>query len=257
MLDQGVLTAPPPPRKRVWGFWATLGFSAVVLITYFASQIVVAFAVFILRLHSSGLKLSDALEQLGSDGLTLSIAIIVSAALCCGLMLLFIKLKGGIRVAEYLAFKKISWKTILLMIAVFIVMLGASILVGFYTSGGDEQDSSFMLELFRGVWPPLLWLAVAGIGPFFEEAFFRGFLFTGLEESRLGTVATIIVTSLLWASLHIQYSLLGMAEILVMGIILGVVRQKTGSLWSSLLIHVLWNGAALAVTALYISSGSA
>ncbi len=96
---------------------------------------------------------------------------------------------------------------------------------------------------------PLLWLAVVLFAPFFEEAFFRGFLFAGLEHSRLGAVGTVLLTSFVWASLHFQYNLIGMATIVILGLVLGTVRFKTHSLWPTILIHAFWNAAALMATA--------
>jgi hypothetical protein len=64
-----------------------------------------------------------------------------------------------------------------------------------------------------------------------------------------------MITALGWAALHIQYNFYGMINILVLGIVFGIVRIKTGSLWSTLLLHSLWNLAAIIAIAVYISSG--
>ena len=104
-------------------------------------------------------------------------------------------------------------------------------------------------------WPPLLWMAVIGFAPAFEETFFRGFLFVGLQNSRIGIVGTILFTSLVWALVHIQYDIYGMATVLVLGIVLGIVRLKTRSLWGSLLIHSMWNFVAILGTMLSINAG--
>ena len=89
-----------------------------------------------------------------------------------------------------------------------------------------------------------------GFRPAFEEAFFRGFLFVGLQRSRIGAVGTVIFTSLVWASLHLQYNISGMATIVMLGLVLGVVRFRTRSLWSTILFHSLWNFMALLGTAI-------
>ncbi len=99
-------------------------------------------------------------------------------------------------------------------------------------------------------WLPLLWTAVVIFAPFFEEVLFRGFLFVGLEHSRIGVAGTVILTSLVWAALHMQYNLIGMATIVIMGIVLGVIRHKTHSLWAPVLFHMMWNFLALLVTAI-------
>jgi len=69
----------------------------------------------------------------------------------------------------------------------------------------------------------------------------------------MGSVGAIVLTAFLWAILHIQYSIYGIATILVMGVIFGIVRLKTGSLWSSMIMHAFWNFGATLVMALYSS----
>lgn len=249
-LDQG------PPRKRLWGFWPTIGLSAVVMVTYFAVQLIISLIIFIIKYRGTNPSIEEIFNSLATDGFILSLAIIVSVILCSVLIAIFVRLKGSISFSDYLGFQKIKLKTVLLLVVLFIIMLSAVLIADSYIP--DQADSSFMTELYRSsLFPPLLWLAVAFFGPFFEELLFRGFLFVGLRASRLGTVLTVIVTSILWASLHIQYDLYGIVQILIIGLILGTVRHKSGSLWSSIMIHVLWNGAALAATAIYISSGGA
>jgi len=254
MLSPETSPLPPAlPEKRVWGFWPTLGFSAIILFTYVAAQNVAALVLFALRFPGSGLSYDEAVKSLQYDGVINSVAILFAAALGIPLIYAFSKLRGGITAAEYLGLKKIRWKTVFLMVLIFIFMLALTILLETIT--GEGEDSEFMVELYRSSFLPLLVLVVVFLGPFFEELFFRGFFFVGLRASRLGAAGAVIITSLIWAAIHLQYSFAGMAQILVMGLVLGTVRHKTGSLWSSTIIHVLWNGAALVATALYVNSG--
>ena len=73
----------------------------------------------------------------------------------------------------------------------------------------------------------------AGIG---EEITLRGAL-----QPKLG----IALTSLLFATLHVQYSWYGMLSILVFGLILGVIR-KHGSTTAAILVHTVYNSLAVA-----------
>lgn len=111
-----------------------------------------------------------------------------------------------------------------------------------------------MVDAYKtSVWPVLLGIAVVIFAPVFEEAFFRGFLFVGLEHSSIGPIGTIILTAVTWALLHIQYDIFGMVTILVLGVVFGIVRLKTGSLWSTILLHAIWNLVAIVGTALYVN----
>ncbi len=75
----------------------------------------------------------------------------------------------------------------------------------------------------------------AGIG---EEITMRGAL-----QPRLG----LVLTSMLFASLHIQYSWFGMAVIFVLGLILGMIRRRT-STTVAMAVHVLYDIVAVMTT---------
>ena len=107
---------------------------------------------------------------------------------------------------------------------------------------GESQDSEFTTDVYNtSIWPVLLGIAIVVFAPAFEETFFRGFLFVGLRQSPIGTAGAIVLTAIMWALLHVQYDVYGMSVILVLGIVLGIVRSKTGSLWSPIIIHSFWN----------------
>jgi len=231
------------PPKRIWGFWPTVGFSAVIFIAYSAAQFLVSLVAFILQI-SSGASIQQGLENLIVNGLTLSLATIVSAAVGLLLVIVFIRVRGGISSADYLGIYPLKLKTIMWLVLLFIAMLATVLVVSSYL--GNDGSADFNTELYRHSGPlPLFVLAIVFAAPLFEEVFFRGFLFVGMRASRIGPVATIIITSALWAMLHLQYNIFGIVQIFVMGIILGIVRHRTDSLWSPLLIHILWNGAAV------------
>jgi membrane protease YdiL (CAAX protease family) len=118
----------------------------------------------------------------------------------------------------------------------------------------ERPEQEITLDLYTtSVWPLLLWIAVVILGPIFEETLFRGFLFEGFRQSRVGATGAIIITSVVFASLHIQYDIYSMGQILFLGIILGIVRWKTGSLWGPLLIHSLNNLLAMVLVALTVN----
>ena len=101
--------------------------------------------------------------------------------------------------------------------------------------------------------PVLLWLAVVVFAPMFEEVLFRGFLYTGFRSSRIGVVGAVIITSLLWAGSHLQYQLFAIILIFILGIILGIIRYKTGSIWVPMIMHGFNNLLAMIVLALDIN----
>lgn len=76
-----------------------------------------------------------------------------------------------------------------------------------------------------------------------EELAFRGVIFDGVRKV-LSDRETIIVTGLMFMVLHI--AALGMFPVLLlMGLILGWLRLKTGSIWPCILLHATHNGLVL------------
>ena len=70
---------------------------------------------------------------------------------------------------------------------------------------------------------------------------FRGFLFQGLMCSRLGPTGAVLLTSLLWAVIHLQYGPVEITFIFLLGVVLGCIRLKTGSIWTPFLVHAVSN----------------
>jgi membrane protease YdiL (CAAX protease family) len=60
----------------------------------------------------------------------------------------------------------------------------------------------------------------------------------------------VVLTSLVWTALHVGYSLYSLGAIFVFGIILGFVRYRTGSLWSTVIMHAFYNAVGVSLIAL-------
>jgi membrane protease YdiL (CAAX protease family) len=83
-------------------------------------------------------------------------------------------------------------------------------------------------------------LAVCLFGPAAEELVFRGFLY-GVLKDRIGVPLTIALTAAGWAVLHVDYSWWVIGIILVDGLLLGVARWRTGSVYLPVAMHALYN----------------
>lgn len=251
-----------PSAPHLWGAWATLGLGLATALVFFAAQTVVLLIYLAVKIASGAVPdLLEYLRALSANGLVVSLATVVSALTGIAFIVLFVRVRGNKSVSGYLGFGKISRRLVITAVVVFIAAFGAIIgLESLYTfvahSGSAEAaNSSFMTDTYQTAgWLPLLWIAVVLFAPVFEEAFFRGFLFVGLERSRIGVVGTVLLTSLVWASLHLQYNFIGMSTIVILGVILGIVRFKNRSLWPTIMIHALWNASALVATAVSLKS---
>ena len=83
-------------------------------------------------------------------------------------------------------------------------------------------------------------LAVGILGPIAEELMFRGWFF-GLLDKRIGPAAAIAVTGVGWALLHYTYGWQVVAVIVVDGLLLGLARWKTHSVFPPMVMHALYN----------------
>ena len=86
-------------------------------------------------------------------------------------------------------------------------------------------------------------------GPFMEELFFRGFLYPVLAR-RFGLMAGITATSVAFGLIHAAQLAFAWGLVLVIflvGVVLTIVRAKTGSVGSSFVVHVAYNSTLVAL----------
>lgn len=80
--------------------------------------------------------------------------------------------------------------------------------------------------------------------PIFEETMFRGVLFKGLRRS-MSFYPALIVASLLFALAHGQLNV--SLDTFALGLLLGYLTEKTGSIVPSILLHALKNSVAFII----------
>lgn len=105
---------------------------------------------------------------------------------------------------------------------------------------GDVQLFADMMR--SGTWWMIVVTAVIG-APLAEETLFRGLMYGVLRSSPVGKVGAAMVTSVVWASVHAQYSNYGLAAIFLIGLYLAFVRERSGSLIVPIACHAAYNGA--------------
>jgi membrane protease YdiL (CAAX protease family) len=237
-LDQfEEVSEPPPPEARPWGFWATLGWTGLLIIVMFAVQFVVLIA-FVVVETIAGRQITA--ERLTS-GLVVSTAELWSVPPLLALIALFVHLRRY-PLREYLG---LYWPTgrrlVALAMAGMIVFVVAS--DGLTYVLGKPVVPSFMVQVYRTAgWLPLLVAAVVVAAPIAEEVLFRGFLFKGVAESRAGPWAAIALSTVVWALLHAgQYDAYQVGIIVAGGLYLGYVRLRTGSVLLTIVLHAIQN----------------
>ncbi len=125
----------------------------------------------------------------------------------------------------------------LLGIVVIVAVLAIAVGAGGLRYAGDEGT---LVEYgAMALWTALV-LLVAGTG---EEVLVRGYPFTVLLD-RWGPGAALVLTSLVFTVLHganPHVGALGLLNIGLAGLFLGLVRLRTGSLWWASGVHAGWN----------------
>lgn len=149
-------------------------------------------------------------------------------------MLLFSKDK----VKDVLSIKKIKWTTFFGVIAFTMAASPLVTLVNLLSQLVVENTVTTNSTQFLSMHPLLLIFFVGILAPVCEEIVFRGTIFGGLKKE--GNIfKAILASGLLFGLLHMNINQASYA--FVIGILLGFLVEATGSIFSSILFHVLVN----------------
>jgi hypothetical protein len=244
---------PSPRPAKIWKFWGTALWGLFLFATMSVGQLAVV-AWFVLR-REGPVDIAAAIHVVGS-GLTISLSVI--AGLPAVLAALWIAIRPTrIPFAEYLALRGTSWVHFLVgAIALGVVVMGWDLLS---RATGREVEPGFMGEVLKSARADgALWLLVIAFcvaAPITEEFFARGFLYRGWSESFLGPVGAILLSSLAWTVLHLQYDWFFLGEVFSIGLLLGYLRYRFHSTWLTVILHGLNNLAAVVQTVLLAGQG--
>lgn len=246
--DAGI-PSPPPLEKPVWNFWWTLLWGITLILIW---QLVQAIGVVIYMISegifgeyisSKGKMSEQELMDRIMDGDLIGIISFVSIFAVCPAAWLIGKIKKPWGGMEYLGHRSVKWWSWpMWLIITFVLMMAMNTLGPML--GLDEMHDSMITMAQSTDYPILLFLGIAVGAPFVEEFIFRGVLWTGWRKSRLGLWGTIALTTIFWSLLHIQY--MNEPSIFLFlgafGILLGLAREYTGSIWVPVAMHALNNG---------------
>ncbi|WFU37951.1 type II CAAX endopeptidase family protein [Bradyrhizobium sp. CB82] len=231
---------------RVWKFWGTSLWGVFVFAAMFVGQ--VGTVVYLVVHRGVPLDMAS-LESVGRDPQALALSVIVGLPTTLAAVWLAIRLKGA-SFADYLALRWPSWLQILLgavgLILIVVIWeamsraLGREATPGFTTDllkSGRDKGAATMLVL-----------AFSIAAPMSEEVIARGFLYRGWSESFLRVPGAIILSSLVWTAVHLQYDMYFLAEVFSIGLWFGYMRYRGNSLWLTIVLHALNNLTAVVLT---------
>ncbi len=241
------------PRAAHWGFLGTLIWGVVILIIGFILQIVALFAVVLWRYGDieklSGSELAQVFISTSDSGLGLSVVTFLTTVVGGGLVVGIIKLKKDSILREYVCIKPVSLATMRNWLGLLGGLLVIEELLAIALGHSRSGSMSVAYATANPVW--LLWIALVIAAPLFEEMLFRGFLLKGFATSFMGPIGAVVVTSGVWAVLHVQYDGFDMATVFCSGLLLGTARLVTGSLLVPLALHAAVNLLATVEVAVF------
>lgn len=222
-------------NDQTWGLAGTLLWGCAIALLYVIVQSAVALVYIQMTYGEISEELIDKLEF---DATVFSLStiftfIIVSIALCG-----VIKLKKNADLRSYLALNRSGVSDIRYWVVATLIFIAISDTVTYLL--GKPIVPEFMSNIYDStdhLWLLLIALVVAA--PVFEELFFRGFLISGLSSTFMGPLGAVFLTSISWAVIHVQYDLYGVFIIFIVGILLGVARLKTNSLFVPIIMHAI------------------
>jgi len=228
---------------RIWGYWATLGWA---LLAFIVSQCVAIALLLWLRVADVETLLANPF-----DGVTVTLFLLIANPIMIAVIAFAVRCARA-PLAEYLALVWPPRREIIVGIValVAVIAIGDALLL---LSGRDLvtsfQTQSYATAAAEGWLVPMAAAAII-LAPAGEEVMFRGFLFRGWARSERSAWPAIVVISVLWAVLHVQYDWAGMLQIFIVGLFLGWIRWRSGSTLLTFVLHALFNLEATVETVL-------
>ena len=145
------------------------------------------------------------------------------------------------------AFRPLFWGLGGYAVAIPLVFVASLIqlLLPFDTSIASGPVFQWLLHPPDGLSHFLIIVAIVLIAPFFEEILFRGFLYRQLR-AHLGVWSAILISAAVFSLVHMA---LGRAiPLFALGVILALIKERSGGLMPCMLLHAFWNGATVIQT---------
>ncbi len=246
-------SSPVAQAPRVWKFWGTLLWGVVIFVAMFFGQVAVV-AIFLMK-QGGGLDL-DAMKSVMGGGLTISLSVVAGLPAVVAAIWLATR-TARMKFADYLALHWPSWKSLLVGAVALGILITCWDLLS--KSLGREVAPGFMTDVLKSAQADgALWLLVLAFcvgAPVTEEFFVRGFLYRGWSESALRPAGAIVLSSLVWTMMHLQYDWFFLGEVFSIGVLLGYLRYRYNSTWLTVVVHGI-NNLAATVQTMWLASQS-
>ncbi len=182
--------------------------------------------------------------------LPLTLSLLVYVAICLSVLTLA-RFRGGGQWRELIAWRfwsprKTRRTTWLIAGVTLIYSFIANALLASYYPPSKDWFTVPKDDLLSAV---MLFILAVILAPFAEELLFRGWIYTSLR-SRFGMWIALLVSSAVFAGLHYEDTHIYALVVFPIGLALGALRERTGSLKASISFHAFFNATAYVLAAL-------
>ena len=234
----------PFPRLTVSIFW---------IFVFFLLQIIAP----ILAIASTILGSSNAeeviknpeimMQDMSTIAMPMIWGLVVSNLLTLGMLMVYLVQKNRLNLIHFNNWSKLSFGR---TVGICVALVGAALIFNFvyatYIVPGVELQAG--LKQFFAAIPDtvgnsiLLFVMIAILAPLLEEFLFRGLLQNSLKNL-LPTHAAIWLSGIIFGAIH--FDLYALPALAALGVAFGYLYEKTGSLRTCIILHMINNAAAL------------
>jgi membrane protease YdiL (CAAX protease family) len=224
--------------RRAWGFWSTLAWFGAAASVHLAVSILcgLGYVVWSVLTHPSA-----AIDWESPIADYIAIALSMTAAAS---VLMYAAQRAGPSALGYLGLTLPRLRHVFVGLGLLVAL--AFLNMGFFRLFPGYDPSPDLIREYQAILgnPVALvwfWITLAVTAPICEEIIFRGFLMRGWSESRMGAPGAIMLSSLLFTAIHVQYNLPTLATVFGLSLVFGVMRWRSGSTALTILLHMIWN----------------
>jgi membrane protease YdiL (CAAX protease family) len=136
------------------------------------------------------------------------------------------------------------WRAVGLVVVAWVVAIGAALILEPIFHGAESQGlqpDAFPGGAAASIGLGVTIVAICVVGPFAEELYFRGLIYGAIRPR--GAVWATIGAALIFSAAHLTPR--AIPVLFVLGAVLALLYEKTGSIWPAVAFHMLNNSLAM------------
>jgi membrane protease YdiL (CAAX protease family) len=145
-------------------------------------------------------------------------------------------------IARSLRWTDLGWGLIGIVVYVVLAQLALNIIVWLVPTFNVTEAQDVGFTAVFGWERILAFVVLVVVGPIVEELLFRGFLYGRLRELHAPVWLSVLLVSAVFGFVHGQWNLA--VDVFILGVIASLLREKTGTVWPGVVIHMMKNAIA-------------